>query len=360
MPITVSCPSCGGTIKAPENLAGRKVKCPKCTAVMMLPAAAGGIEAIQATPPAPAAPPAMPSASPAPPPPRQSSRRADREDRDDWDDDRPSRADRDGGRYDDDRDDDRDDDVARVRASRGGTNGLAIAGMVLGIVGFLTVFIPCVGWVLAIILGIVGATLSGIGLGTASKYGSGKGMAIAGLVLSILAIIWVPIWIFIIVGSTVNAVNQAIQQAKNQRPFVIQDKAFVPNFPQPGAQPQGPPTPAIGKVELANGQATVQGNLGPNDPKDRSRLLSACKVYTIAMVAGKTYQIDMLRTPGGLDPYLRLEDAEGKNLTENDDGGDNLNARIQFMCTQAGEYRIVATTFGGGRFGNFTLQVNER
>ena len=77
------------------------------------------------------------------------------------------------------------------------------------------------------------------------------------------------------------------------------------------------------------------------------------------MVAGKTYQIDMTKANGGLDPYLRLEDSAGKNVAQDDDSGGNLNARIMFNCTQTGEYRIVATTFVGGT-GNFTLQVSEK
>lgn len=342
MPIAVSCPSCGGAIKVPDHLAGKKVKCPKCADIITVHGAETGSAAIQ-TPPPP-----LPPESAAPPP-RQRSARPRQDDAAD--------------RYDDDRDDDRRydderyDDVERVRASHGGNNGLAIAGMILGIVGFLVVFIPCVGWLLAIVLGIVGATLSGIGLGTAGKYGGGKGMAIAGLVLSILAIIWVPVWIFIIVGSTVNAFNQAVQQAAQNNPQVImQDKGFVI---QPGGAPQGPPTPATGKLTLNNGQATQQDNLAANDPRDRSRPASVCKVFTIDMVAGKTYQIDMIRGNDAFDPYLRLEDPAGTQVAFDDDGGNDRNARLRFTCPADGEYRIVATTFLGG-MGNFTLQVSEQ
>jgi hypothetical protein len=319
---------------------------------MMLPAAQAEAGAIQATPPSPAVPPPPRDTAPAETP----RRRPARDDRDDDDDRRDERRDdrrRSDERYDDA---DYDDDIRREGATRSGTNGMAIAGMVLGIVGFLVVFIPCVGWLLAIILGIVGATLSGIGLGTAGKYGgAGKGMAIAGLVLSVLAIVWVPIWIFIILGSTANAVNQAIQAAKNNPQIVVQDKGFVFNA---NPVPQGPLTAATAKLTLNNGQATVQNNLADNDPRDRVRAGSACKVFTIDMKAGKTYQIDLVRANDGFDPYLRLEDAAGNNLAQNDDGAGNLNSRIMFTCTAAGEYRIVATALFGT--GNFTLQVSER
>lgn len=328
MPITVSCPSCGGKINAPDNLAGRKVKCPKCSAPMMLPSDNAVTEAIQTAAPAPAAPP-----PPSAPPPRS----------------RPARPAQDDDYYDDEP-----RDTERIRVRAGGPNGLAIAGMVLGIVGFIMAFIPCLGWVLAIIMGIVGTTLSGIGLAGANKVGSGKGMAIAGLILSILAVIWGPAWFFIYFYSAVNTVNQAVQQAvNNQKNFQNQNP-----FLQPGGVPQGQPTPVSGKIALNNGQATMQGNLANNDPRDRVMQASACKVYTLDMVAGKTYQIDMTKNDNAFDPFLRLEDSAGKHLTQDDDGGGNLNARILFNCQQTGQYRVVATCLFGT--GNFTLQVVER
>jgi len=346
MPISASCPSCGAKINAPDNLAGRSVKCPKCANPFTVPAAGAAADAIQATPAAPAyvAPPT---------PPRRPAREARDEDAD-WDDDRAR------------------DDYDRGRAPAAGSNGLAIAGMVLGIVGFVLAFIPCAGWLLAIVMGITGAVLSGIGLASANKLQSGKGMAIAGLVLSILAIIWGPAWFFIYFYAATRALGDAFQQAaqqaaaqqaavqQGQPPFVFKDKGieFQPNFPVQPIDPNAPPTPATGKLTLNNGQASVQGNLAANDPKDRMRPASVCKVFTINMVAGKNYQIDMIKG-NDLDPYLRLEDSAGKNLAQDDDSGGNLNARLVFNCTQTGEYRIVATTFIGG-IGNFTLQVTEK
>src|SRR5271157_2951729 len=38
MPIAVKCP-CGVALKAPDNLAGKAIKCPKCQAVVKIPAA---------------------------------------------------------------------------------------------------------------------------------------------------------------------------------------------------------------------------------------------------------------------------------------------------------------------------------
>lgn len=65
-------------------------------------------------------------------------------------------------------------------------NGIAVAGMVLGILGLVLCFLPFVGWAAA----LVGVILSGLGIGKANKLGGkGKGMAIAGLVCGIVGLL---------------------------------------------------------------------------------------------------------------------------------------------------------------------------
>jgi hypothetical protein len=64
-------------------------------------------------------------------------------------------------------------------------NGMAVAGLVLGIIGFVLFWVPFLGWLVAL-LGII---FGGLGIGRANKVGRGKGMAIAGLVLGILGLL---------------------------------------------------------------------------------------------------------------------------------------------------------------------------
>ncbi len=75
--------------------------------------------------------------------------------------------------------------------------GLGIAGMILGILAIIVSFVPCFGW-WAIVLAVVGVILSAISMAQAKKANAPKGMAIAGLICSILAIIIGSIWIFVI------------------------------------------------------------------------------------------------------------------------------------------------------------------
>ncbi len=63
--------------------------------------------------------------------------------------------------------------------------GLGIAGLVLGIIAAIVSFIPCLG-TFALIPGIIGIILSAISMAQANKAGAAKGMAVAGLVCSIV------------------------------------------------------------------------------------------------------------------------------------------------------------------------------
>lgn len=65
--------------------------------------------------------------------------------------------------------------------------GLGIAGLVLGILAAILSFVPCLG-MYAIFPGIIGLVLSIISIIQANKAGAAKGMAIAGLVCSIVGI----------------------------------------------------------------------------------------------------------------------------------------------------------------------------
>lgn len=70
-------------------------------------------------------------------------------------------------------------------------NGLAVSGFVVSLVGaILGLLSPILFYLLPLALGVVGLVLSGIGLARARQPGrSGKGLAIAGLVLGAIAIV---------------------------------------------------------------------------------------------------------------------------------------------------------------------------
>ena len=78
------------------------------------------------------------------------------------------------------------------------SNGLGTAGFVLGLIGLLFSFIPLIG-VVAWPLVILGIIFSAIGISKATKgRATNKGLAIAGLVVSVVGlvvcILWVAVW----------------------------------------------------------------------------------------------------------------------------------------------------------------------
>jgi hypothetical protein len=88
-----------------------------------------------------------------------------------------------------------------------GSNGLATAGFVLGLLGLLSSWIPFLN-IVGIILGVIGAVLAAVGLAKSKKVNAGKGLAIAGLVLGALAVI-----IAVLINAVfVSAVDKAVEE----------------------------------------------------------------------------------------------------------------------------------------------------
>ena len=88
-----------------------------------------------------------------------------------------------------------------------GSNGLATAGFVLGLLGLLGSWIPVLN-IFGIVLGVLGVVLAGVGLAKSKKANAGKGLAIAGIVLGALAVIFA----ILINAVFVSAVDDAIDE----------------------------------------------------------------------------------------------------------------------------------------------------
>jgi hypothetical protein len=88
-----------------------------------------------------------------------------------------------------------------------GSNGLATAGFVLGLLGLLGSWIPVLN-VVGIILGVLGVILAGIGLAKSKRANAGKGLAIAGIVCGALAVVFA----ILINAVFVSAVDEAIDE----------------------------------------------------------------------------------------------------------------------------------------------------
>lgn len=105
------------------------------------------------------------------------------------------------------------------------SNGLGTAGFVVGLIGLVFSFIPLIG-VIAWPLVILGTIFSAVGIGNASKgRATNKGMAIAGLVVSlvglVICILWVAVW-----GKAANDVNE---EANREAVIVYEVTGDAPN-----------------------------------------------------------------------------------------------------------------------------------
>ncbi len=97
------------------------------------------------------------------------------------------------------------------------TQGLGIAGIIVGIFSIFFAIIPCTIF-LGIILGVIGLILTIIGLNQASKLNAQKGLLIAGLISSIignLADLAIEISARLLLADSVEAVRGVFRDVNN-------------------------------------------------------------------------------------------------------------------------------------------------
>lgn len=87
-------------------------------------------------------------------------------------------------------------------------NGLAVAGFVVALLGLPGSFIPVINLV-SIVLGVIGAILAAVGLARSRRTGTGKGLALAGLIIGVLTVV-IAVAINI---AAANAVDDALDDA---------------------------------------------------------------------------------------------------------------------------------------------------
>ena len=112
-------------------------------------------------------------------------------------------------------------------------------------------------------------------------------------------------------------------------------------------------TNTSGRIDVG---ASVTGSIGSNDTD----------WFRVDLEAGKTYQIDMEGRDTGrgtyTDPYLTIFDVTGVfSRKENDDGGENKNARLTYTPATSDRYFISATrgVAGLSDTGTYTLSVRD-
>ncbi|MFO0864596.1 MAG: protein kinase [Gemmataceae bacterium] len=101
---------------------------------------------------------------------------------------------------------------------------------------------------------------------------------------------------------------------------------------------------------------TIRWNLA--DPWDVPSERKHHQVFDFPAVPGELYTVDL--QSADFDTFLRVEEANGKFVAENDDGGDGSNSRVTFRTLRPLTHRLLVTSFEAGSTGNFTLTVKKR
>ena len=57
------------------------------------------------------------------------------------------------------------------------------------------------------------------------------------------------------------------------------------------------------------------------------------------------------------DAYLLLEDQDGAVIAQDDDGGSGSNARIDMRVPEAGQYRVIASSYGSAETGTYRIRI---
>jgi subtilisin family serine protease len=131
--------------------------------------------------------------------------------------------------------------------------------------------------------------------------------------------------------------------------------------PEPPVAP-GEPNDSLAQADMVvveGGSATVEGLIGNGDHR-----WADVDLYSVSLVAGQSVTADIAaRTIGSsLDSFLRLFDADGRELARNDDYQWSLDSYLEFSAPVDGTYylgvsgygnsRYDATVAGSGRFGS--------
>jgi hypothetical protein len=110
-------------------------------------------------------------------------------------------------------------------------------------------------------------------------------------------------------------------------------------------------TQAWAQSEMLEAGGVAEGSVaGPDSPT----------TIELRAAVGQTLQLDALPGPGaaeGLDLLLKVTDARGEVVAQDDDGGGNLNPRVTFTSESGGRYRVEVNVIGEG--GAFTLLARE-
>lgn len=111
---------------------------------------------------------------------------------------------------------------------------------------------------------------------------------------------------------------------------------------------------ALLAAACSSGPRTETGELGPGDEQlQQGEYVDA---YTVEAAAGQWIEADL--TSDAFDPYLVVAGPSGAYVGQNDDHeGDRRRSHLRVEAAEAGTYRVLATSYGGGEAGPYRLTL---
>ncbi|HUQ53237.1 MAG TPA: pre-peptidase C-terminal domain-containing protein [Gammaproteobacteria bacterium] len=119
----------------------------------------------------------------------------------------------------------------------------------------------------------------------------------------------------------------------------------------PAAQPRG--APATRDVTTLTVGRTVSGDLGSSDPTYEAGEYH--DTYVFDGDEGETVRIELTSTD--FDTYLGLITPSGEEIANDDFEGDSARSVIALTLSEAGRYRVQATSYGAAETGRYGLEL---
>src|ERR1044071_800010 len=85
--------------------------------------------------------------------------------------------------------------------------------------------------------------------------------------------------------------------------------------------------------------------------------------FRVRLYTGHNYIVDQRGAPSNAgtlsDPFLRIRDAAGTQITSNDDGGIGFDSQVAFHANLTANYFVDAGAFAEGGTGTYVVQLTD-
>lgn len=159
------------------------------------------------------------------------------------------------------------------------------------------------------------------------------------------------------IGVTTMGASEGAQAAQNAaQQLANQATAQVGVLPPQLSRQHHQLPPATTPAQAITLGQQLSANLAAGDPTLPTG--EATDVYTVELQQGEEIRLEMRAANQGFDPYLMVVGPTGR-YWENDDSGGTLDSALGLSVPESGTYRVVASTYRAGMYGDYTLKLDR-